>query len=151
MPKNCPMGKTESHACWDCIYCYGNSCVYTALDVIKKEHEKETPAKKCSKCFHYNVCSLWTTTDLDSDESHKYCYNHFISAEDVTPIKYGEWEPVEEESFWVHNMEESLETGMPTKAIMPRCSCCKKVFGTIAFDFKYCPECGAKMKEKENK
>jgi hypothetical protein len=65
-------------------------------------------------------------------------------------IKYGEWEPVEEENFWIHNMEESLITGKPTKAIMPRCSCCKKVFGTIAFDFKYCPECGVKMKGKKN-
>lgn len=87
---------------------------------------------------------------------HKLVIEAFISSlndipnEDVTSIKYGEWEPVEEEAYWIHNIEESLETGMPTKAIMPRCSCCKKVFGTIAFDFKYCPECGAKMKGKKN-
>lgn len=107
-------------------------------------------AQKCSKCLHFNVCSLWTTTDLDSDEAHKYCYNHFISAEDVAPIKHGEWKRVEKEGFWTNQMEESLITGKPTKQILPKCSCCKKIFGTIAFDFKYCPECGAKMKEKEN-
>lgn len=63
----------------------------------------------------------------------------------------GKWESVEEENFWVHNMEESLLTGKPTKANMPRCSCCKKVFGTIAFDFKFCPECGAKIIGHVNK
>ena len=107
MPKNCPIGKLESHACWGCFYDFGNACIYNEMQEEKEEAKK-------------------------------------ILAEQ-NQIKYGEWEPVEEEAFWIHNMEESLETGKPTKAIMLRCSCCKKIFGTIAFDFKYCPECGAKM------
>ena len=71
-------------------------------------------------------------------------------AADVAPIKHGEWERIEKEGFWTNQMEESLMTGKPTKQILPRCSCCKKVFGTIAFDFKFCPECGVRIKEKEN-
>ena len=62
--------------------------------------------------------------------------------------KEGKWEAVEEEAYWIQNMEESLKTGKPTRAIMPRCSCCKKVFGKVAFDYKYCPNCGSKMLEE---
>ena len=90
MPKNCPVGKIESHACWECLYNFGNICIYNEMQEEKEEANKILAEQKCSKCFHYKVCSLWTTIDLDSDESHKYCYNHFVSAEDVAPIKYGE-------------------------------------------------------------
>ena len=55
------------------------------------------------------------------------------------------WKIVEKESFWIQNMEESLETGLPTKAKLPVCSHCKKEFGRIAFDFQYCPNCGEKI------
>ena len=116
MPKNCPNGKIESHACWECIYCQNGKCYCTALQIIKEEHEN----------------------------------NKRFPAVEMAPVRHGEWEKVEEERFWISQMEESLMTGKPTKAIMPRCSCCKKVFGTIAFDFKYCPECGAKMNGGKN-
>ena len=55
------------------------------------------------------------------------------------------WEIVEKEAFWIQNMEESLKTGLPTKAKLPVCSHCKKEFGIIAFDFQYCPNCGEKI------
>ena len=62
--------------------------------------------------------------------------------------KEGKWESVEEEAYWIQNMEESLKTGKPTISIMPRCSCCKEVFGRVAFEYKYCPNCGSKMLEE---
>ena len=35
--------------------------------------------KTCSNCIHYEVCALWTTTDLDEDEAYKYCFGHYRS------------------------------------------------------------------------
>ena len=61
----------------------------------------------------------------------------------------GEWEFVEKEAFWICNMEESLKTGKPTKELMPVCSVCKTLFGKIVLEFKFCPECGAKMLKGE--
>ena len=66
---------------------------------------------------------------------------------DVTPVVHAYWDTVESEGFWVCNMEESLKTGKPTKVKLPVCSHCKTQFGTMAFEFKHCPNCGAKMKE----
>lgn len=141
MPKNCPMGKIESHACWDCIYYFGNSCTYTALEVIKNEHEKETPAQKCSKCFHYNVCGLWTTTDLDEDKAYKYCYNHFISAEDIVPVRHGEWK--------YRRWTTECDWGCINHRSIT-CSACKVEFVDTE-PTNYCPNCGAKMDEGEEK
>ena len=59
--------------------------------------------------------------------------------------KVARWETQEVEAFWIQNMEESLKTGKPTKSKLPVCSHCKKEFGRIAFDFQYCPNCGAKI------
>lgn len=56
------------------------------------------------------------------------------------------WMLVEKEAFWISNMEESLTTGKPTKELMPVCYCCKTMFGKIALEYKFCPNCGAKMK-----
>jgi hypothetical protein len=38
MPKNCPLGKEDSHACWECLYSCGNSCTYTE---VKEEEDPE--------------------------------------------------------------------------------------------------------------
>lgn len=37
----------------------------------------------CKDCIHFNVCSLWSTTDLEADEAHKYCYGNFKPASAV--------------------------------------------------------------------
>ena len=75
----------------------------------------------------------------------RQCYGQIIKY----PItKEGKWESVEEEAYWIQNMEESLKTGKPTISIMPRCSCCKEVFGRVAFEYKYCPNSGSKMLEE---
>lgn len=66
-------------------------------------------------------------------------------ASDVEPVVHAHWEMVEVEGFWIQNMQESLETGKPTKAKLPVCSHCKTRFGTLALEYKRCPECGAKM------
>lgn len=31
----------------------------------------------CKDCIHYNICCLWSTSDLDKDESYKYCFGNF--------------------------------------------------------------------------
>ncbi|MBR2302022.1 MAG: hypothetical protein IKA41_08760 [Bacteroidaceae bacterium] len=37
----------------------------------------------CKECIHFDVCSLWNTTDLEADEAHKYCYGNFKPASAV--------------------------------------------------------------------
>ena len=64
---------------------------------------------------------------------------------DAVEVRHGEWTMVEEEAFWIQNMKESLETGKPTIEKIPVCSICKTKFGTLALDYNYCPNCGAKM------
>ena len=68
-----------------------------------------------------------------------------VPAADVEPVIHATWKMIEEENFWIHNMEESLKTGKPTKTKLPVCSHCKTKFGTLALDYKRCPECGAIM------
>ena len=41
--------------------------------------------KRCQHCIHYNICSIWSTTDLDKDEAYKYCYGNFKDIADVVP------------------------------------------------------------------
>lgn len=41
------------------------------------DKEKQIEEKTCKNCIHYNICALWTTTDLEQDEAHKYCYHHW--------------------------------------------------------------------------
>lgn len=40
----------------------------------------------CRECIHYNICSLWTTSDLDEDRAYKYCFGHFKSTSDVVEV-----------------------------------------------------------------
>lgn len=54
-----------------------------------KQKQIEEMAKNCSNCLHYEVCSLWTTTDLDEDEAYKYCFGRYKSklTEDMVMLK----------------------------------------------------------------
>lgn len=40
----------------------------------------------CKNCIHYNICSLWTTSDLDEDRAYEYCFGHFDSASDMVEV-----------------------------------------------------------------
>lgn len=39
----------------------------------------------CKDCIHFNICGLWSTTDLIADEAHKLCYGNFKDIADVVP------------------------------------------------------------------
>ena len=54
------------------------------------------------------------------------------------------WLVEEEENYWIPNIYTK------TIAKLPKCPYCGTVFGRIALEFKYCPECG-KMVGKEIK
>ena len=43
MPKNCPMGKLESDACFECLCNFGGACTYRSLE--EKEQEREQARK----------------------------------------------------------------------------------------------------------
>ena len=43
----------------------------------KHQKQIEEIARSCTDCIHYEICSLWTTTDLDEDEAYKYCFGHY--------------------------------------------------------------------------
>ena len=83
-------------------------------------------------------------TDIEQCLFHKYA--KILTKAGYRKQSEGEWEFVEKEAFWICNMEESLKTGKPTKELMPVCSVCKTLFGKIVLEFKFCPNCGAKMK-----
>lgn len=77
-----------------------------------------------------------------------FCLNDqadYLLANDVEPVVHARWDTIEKEGFWIGQMEKSLSTGRPTKCSFPVCSHCKTEFGTIALEYKRCPECGAKM------
>lgn len=40
----------------------------------------------CQDCIHYNICCLWTTTDLDEDRAYEYCFGNFKSAFDMVEV-----------------------------------------------------------------
>lgn len=53
----------------------------------------------CKKCIHYNICALWSTSDLVDDEAHKGCFGHFADekdyhkvSEDVVIVSRESWE-----------------------------------------------------------
>lgn len=72
----------------------------------------------------------------------------FMAPTFVEEPKVAKWELREVEAFWIQNMEESIKTGKPTKAMMPVCSCCKTEFGKAVLTYRYCPNCGAKIIEE---
>ena len=42
-----------------------------------KQKQIEEMTRSCTDCMHYEICSLWTTTDLDEDEAYKYCFGRY--------------------------------------------------------------------------
>ena len=92
----------------------------------------------CEKCNNKESCFPYP-------EMRAKCPVYKTPASDVAPVVHAYWDTVESERFWICNMEESLKTGKPTKVKLPMCSHCKTEFGTIAFEFKHCPNCGAYM------
>ena len=93
----------------------------------------EREAATCKKCFHYDVCSIWSTTDLEKDEAYKYCYGNFIPAADVQEVRRGvcEKHPFNESIYYCSVCGEQIEDGSndPNKPTV---------------HFPYC-HCGAKM------
>lgn len=66
MPRNCPLNKKDSHACWECIYEFGNACIYHEMQEEKAEQaklkEEENRLKQPSQWVFdesdgYMVCS----------------------------------------------------------------------------------------------
>ena len=58
----------------------------------------------CKNCIHYNICSLWSTSDLVDDEAHKGCFGHFAnekdyykSSEDIVIVSREAWEKSHQE------------------------------------------------------
>lgn len=43
----------------------------------KKQNQIEEMERNCKDCIHYEICSLWTTTDLDEDEAYRYCFGNY--------------------------------------------------------------------------
>ena len=43
----------------------------------KKQNQIEETVRSCTDCMHYEICSLWTTTDLDEDKAYKYCFGRY--------------------------------------------------------------------------
>lgn len=56
----------------------------------------------------------------------------------------GEWISTEERETLVG----SIDWEIPRKYRLPKCSLCGEEFGTSAYKYRFCPNCGARMKGK---
>ena len=61
MPKNCPLNKVDSHACWECPFKAGDSCLapiaYKAMEMANEKVKFQVANCECLDCFHFKVCS----------------------------------------------------------------------------------------------
>ena len=71
MPKNCPLGKIESHACWECCFNFGNSCIYNEIMEERKEEEK----RKAREASQLKI----TIERIEDEEMKKFPYFWMIS------------------------------------------------------------------------
>lgn len=61
----------------------------------------------------------------------------------------GEWLETEERETYI-DADWDADPIVPVKYRLPMCSICGKEFGTGAFDYNFCPNCGARMKGANN-
>lgn len=71
MPKNCPLGKIESHACWGCCFNFGNTCIYNEIVEERKEEEK----RKAREASQLKI----TIERIEDEEMKKFPYFWMIS------------------------------------------------------------------------
>lgn len=71
----------------------------------------EETKKTCTDCIHYEICSLWTTVDLDEDEAYKYCFGHYRhrTPENAVVMMREEFDEdyvtKEDRDYWKHKAE----------------------------------------------
>ena len=118
------------------------SCPFCGSEHVYIINENIAGVPKYAECYHCQARTKDYYTEKEAQEAWN-CRTHDL--DNVEPVIHARWEMVEVESFWIQNMQESLETGKPTKAKLPVCSHCKTRFGTLALEYKRCPECGAIM------
>lgn len=86
----------------------------------------------CKDCIHYDICCLWSTTDLDNDKAYEYCYDRFKDKKDFVRVKHGKW-----------LITDTFDSHYQT---IYKCSeCWKDVADDYINHHKYCLHCGAKM------
>lgn len=78
MPKNCPLNKEDTHACWECVYNFGDSCTY------EERHEE------------HEVCKLGSI--LQTNKASKEDVAKAYAASNLTNVA-SEAESVYEEKF----------------------------------------------------
>lgn len=126
MPKNCPIGKIDSHACWECVNNFFGVCNYknTYIDNISEEKiTHQINNLECLNCIHFQVCSRHMGgMDL-------------MKCEDYKEELHAEWIPID---VYYSPMNRYVIQGY-------RCSNCKTKFDNYS---NYCPHCGAIMSIK---
>lgn len=65
--------------------------------------------KSCTDCIHYNICALWTTTDLDKDEAYKYCFGHYKSKLENIIISKEEYHELKQAKTLLEFREETIK------------------------------------------
>ena len=77
----------------------------------KQQNQIEEMKKSCTDCMHYEICSLWTTTDLDEEEAYKYCFGRYRSRipENAVVMMREEFDEdyatKEDRDYWKHKAE----------------------------------------------
>lgn len=83
MPKNCPLGKLDSHACWGCFYEFGNSCIYHEMqEEAKERQELEDNPKEPERNMTFEEIIEELTTILNEVDARETSGNCFIFVKD---------------------------------------------------------------------
>lgn len=91
----------------------------------------------CRSCIHSAVCAeleefrdpLWF---INTEDAFICSYYDKEVTEHVEKVRRGKWEPIAQELNYCDTL---------------KCSACEFVIDISEGDYKYCPNCGAKMRE----
>lgn len=101
----------------------------------------------------YIDADIYVTAKLYDDEHEEYrdermtiadCLDRFTDEGCPTEVKpkQGEWIDTEERETLIG----SIDGKTLKKYRLPKCSLCGKEFGTPAYKYRFCPNCGERMK-----
>lgn len=89
------------------------------------EYMIEETKKTCTDCIHYEICSLWATTDLDEDEAYKYCFGRYRSKipENAVVLTREEYDEFLRQNFIIDMLKDCIKDARKemAKKVMEDC------------------------------
>lgn len=137
MPKNCPLNKKDSHACWECLFSFGNSCIYYEM----KDEAEEAAKLKTKK----STCEYCDMTSVNKEHA---CKDYFIhksfSLIDAHTKKHIEADGTHPEMY----LREYRNEGLHLWSLIVEFA--DEAGTVVELPISYCPICGNKLIGKNN-